>query len=160
MSRDAVASRLVGAWRYVGTTVDGVNKPRGNNPKGMWNIDPETDMTRRGRHWHYGLLEPGREPVVCSSHPSTSLAPLAAPSICGSIRRARYSANLRAAAEPGCATGLGLVAWRLGRLPGVQILRMLGDMRQTRRGAWCPGSFFLILRLHHGQGQHFRDERA
>ena len=30
-----VAKKLVGAWRYVGTTVDGVNKPRGNNPKGM-----------------------------------------------------------------------------------------------------------------------------
>jgi hypothetical protein len=35
MTRDEVAKKLIGAWRYIGTTVDGVNRPRGNHPKGM-----------------------------------------------------------------------------------------------------------------------------
>jgi hypothetical protein len=36
LSHDQVAQRLVGAWRYVGTTVDGKPRPgRGDNPKGM-----------------------------------------------------------------------------------------------------------------------------
>jgi hypothetical protein len=30
-----VVKQFVGAWRYIGTTIDGQNKPRGNNPKGM-----------------------------------------------------------------------------------------------------------------------------
>jgi hypothetical protein len=29
------AKQFVGAWRYISTTIDGQNKPRGNNPKGM-----------------------------------------------------------------------------------------------------------------------------
>jgi Lipocalin-like domain len=40
-----VAKKLVGAWRYVGTTVDGVNKPRGNNPKGMIYYGPYGEMS-------------------------------------------------------------------------------------------------------------------
>jgi hypothetical protein len=35
MSQDEVAKKLVGAWRYVGTWVDGQPRNRGPNPKGM-----------------------------------------------------------------------------------------------------------------------------
>ncbi len=45
MTRDEVAKRLVGAWRYVGTTIDGVSKPRGNNPKGMIYYGPHGEMS-------------------------------------------------------------------------------------------------------------------
>src|SRR4051794_3368671 len=41
MTKDEVANKLVGAWRYVGTTIDGVNKPRGNNPSGMIYYGPQ-----------------------------------------------------------------------------------------------------------------------
>ena len=39
------AKRLIGAWRYVGTTVDGKNNPRGNNPKGMIYYGPYGEMS-------------------------------------------------------------------------------------------------------------------
>ena len=45
MTRDEVAKRLVGAWRYIGTKVDGVNKPRGSNPKGMIYYGPHGEMS-------------------------------------------------------------------------------------------------------------------
>jgi len=45
MSKDEVMKKLVGAWRYVGTTVDGVPKPRGNNPKGMIYYGPNGEMS-------------------------------------------------------------------------------------------------------------------
>jgi lipocalin-like protein len=36
LSQSEVAQKLAGAWRYVGTTVDGKPRPgRGDNPKGM-----------------------------------------------------------------------------------------------------------------------------
>jgi hypothetical protein len=40
-----VAKRLIGAWRYIGTTVDGQNKPRGKNPKGMIYYGPYGEMS-------------------------------------------------------------------------------------------------------------------
>jgi hypothetical protein len=40
-----VAKKLVGAWRYVATTIDGVNKPRGNNPKGIIYYGPYGEMS-------------------------------------------------------------------------------------------------------------------
>jgi len=53
------AKRLIGAWRYIGTTVDGQNKQRGKNPKGMIyygpygemsvQIAPDVERTRAGR---------------------------------------------------------------------------------------------------------------
>jgi hypothetical protein len=45
MTRDEVTRKLVGAWRYVGTTIDGVNKPRGKNPKGMIYYGPHGEMS-------------------------------------------------------------------------------------------------------------------
>ena len=39
------AKTLIGAWRYIGTTVDGQNKPRGNNPKGMIYYGPYGEMS-------------------------------------------------------------------------------------------------------------------
>ena len=39
------ARRLIGAWRYIGTTVDGQNKPRGRNPKGMIYYGPYGEMS-------------------------------------------------------------------------------------------------------------------
>ena len=35
MSKDEVAKQIVGAWRYIGTWVDGVPRNRGANPTGM-----------------------------------------------------------------------------------------------------------------------------
>jgi len=35
MTRDEVAQKIVGAWRYIGTWVDGVPRNRGANPTGM-----------------------------------------------------------------------------------------------------------------------------
>jgi Lipocalin-like domain len=36
LSQSEVAQRLAGAWRYIGTTIDGKPRPgRGDNPKGM-----------------------------------------------------------------------------------------------------------------------------
>src|SRR5262245_6447108 len=43
--QDEAAKKLVGAWRYIGTTIDGVNKPRGNNPKGMIYYGPHGEMS-------------------------------------------------------------------------------------------------------------------
>jgi hypothetical protein len=40
-----VAQRFVGAWRYVGTTIDGAAKPRGNNPTGMIYYGPHGEMS-------------------------------------------------------------------------------------------------------------------
>ena len=55
MTRDEVAKKLIGAWRYIGTTVDGVNRPRGNHPKGMIyygemsvQIAPDVERKRTG----------------------------------------------------------------------------------------------------------------
>jgi len=39
------AKQFVGAWRYIGTTIDGQNKPRGNNPKGMIYYGPYGEMS-------------------------------------------------------------------------------------------------------------------
>ena len=72
-----VAKKLVGAWRYVGTTIDGADKPRGNNPKGIIYYGPArrdvgADRSRRraqeggrgddsrGGHWHYATDQAGR----------------------------------------------------------------------------------------------------
>jgi len=35
MSKDEIAKKIVGSWRYVGTWVDGVPRTRGANPQGM-----------------------------------------------------------------------------------------------------------------------------
>ena len=35
MTKDEIAQKIVGAWRYVGTWVDGVPRNRGANPTGM-----------------------------------------------------------------------------------------------------------------------------
>jgi hypothetical protein len=35
MTKDEVAQKIIGAWRYVGTWVDGVPRNRGANPTGM-----------------------------------------------------------------------------------------------------------------------------
>jgi hypothetical protein len=35
MSKDEIAQKIVGAWRYIGTWVDGVPRNRGANPQGM-----------------------------------------------------------------------------------------------------------------------------
>ena len=40
-----LAKQFVGAWRYIGTTIDGQNKPRGNNPKGMIYYGPYGEMS-------------------------------------------------------------------------------------------------------------------
>ncbi len=45
MTKDEVAKKIVGAWRYVGTTIDGQNKPRGANPKGMIYYGPYGEMS-------------------------------------------------------------------------------------------------------------------
>ena len=37
-------ARFVGAWRYVGTTIDGMAKPRGKDPKGMIYYGPHGEM--------------------------------------------------------------------------------------------------------------------
>jgi hypothetical protein len=54
LSQSEVAQKLVGAWRYVGTTVDGKPRPgRGDNPKGMiyytagGYMSPQTASARR-----------------------------------------------------------------------------------------------------------------
>jgi hypothetical protein len=44
-SQSEVAKKLVGAWRYVGTTIDGKPKPRGDNPKGMIYYGPHGEMS-------------------------------------------------------------------------------------------------------------------
>jgi hypothetical protein len=45
MTTGEVAKKLVGTWRYVATTIDGVNKPRGNNPKGIIYYGPYGEMS-------------------------------------------------------------------------------------------------------------------
>src|ERR1041385_4313155 len=44
-SKSEVAKKIVGAWRYVGTTIDGKPKPRGDNPKGMIYYGPHGEMS-------------------------------------------------------------------------------------------------------------------
>ena len=44
MSEQTAAQRLLGAWRYVGTRINGGNWDRGNNPKGMIYYGPHGEM--------------------------------------------------------------------------------------------------------------------
>jgi hypothetical protein len=44
MSEGEVAKKLEGAWRYVGTRIDGGNWNRGANPKGMIYYGPHGEM--------------------------------------------------------------------------------------------------------------------
>jgi hypothetical protein len=44
MSGNAVTKRLIGAWRYVGTRLDGAKWDRGPNPKGMIYYGPHGEM--------------------------------------------------------------------------------------------------------------------
>ena len=44
-SQGDAAKKLVGAWRYIGTTIDGKPKPRGDNPKGMIYYGPHGEMS-------------------------------------------------------------------------------------------------------------------
>jgi hypothetical protein len=45
MTQEEVAKKLLGAWRYVGTTVDGKNRDRGANPGGMIYYGPHGEMS-------------------------------------------------------------------------------------------------------------------
>ena len=40
-------ARLIGAWRYVGTRINGANWDRGANPKGMIYYGPHGEMRCR-----------------------------------------------------------------------------------------------------------------
>ena len=44
MAESDVARRLIGAWRYVGTRIDGGNWDRGANPKGIIYYGPHGEM--------------------------------------------------------------------------------------------------------------------
>lgn len=44
MTKDEVAKRLLGAWRYVGTRINGGAWDRGANPKGMIYYGPRGEM--------------------------------------------------------------------------------------------------------------------
>jgi hypothetical protein len=44
MTDGKVANKLLGAWRYVGTRIDGSNWDRGANPKGMIYYGPRGEM--------------------------------------------------------------------------------------------------------------------
>lgn len=44
MTKDDVALKLLGAWRYAGTRINGGNWDRGANPKGMVYYGPHGDM--------------------------------------------------------------------------------------------------------------------
>jgi hypothetical protein len=44
MSESEVAKKLLGAWRYVGTRINGANWDRGANPKGMIYYGPHGEM--------------------------------------------------------------------------------------------------------------------
>src|SRR5947209_20199842 len=44
MTETDAAKKLVGAWRYVGTRIDGGNWDRGANPKGMIYYGPHGEM--------------------------------------------------------------------------------------------------------------------
>ena len=45
MTEGEIARKLIGAWRYVGTRVDGGNRDRGANPKGMIYYGPHGEMS-------------------------------------------------------------------------------------------------------------------
>jgi hypothetical protein len=45
MTESEVAKKLIGAWRYVGTRIDGANWDRGANPKGMIYYGPHGEMS-------------------------------------------------------------------------------------------------------------------
>ncbi len=42
--RQSARERLLGAWRYVGTRINGANRDRGANPKGMIYYGPHGEM--------------------------------------------------------------------------------------------------------------------
>jgi hypothetical protein len=44
MTHSEVATKLMGAWRYVGTRINGANWDRGSNPKGMIYYGPHGEM--------------------------------------------------------------------------------------------------------------------
>ncbi len=44
MTADEIAGKLRGAWRYVGTRINGANWDRGHNPKGMIYYGPYGEM--------------------------------------------------------------------------------------------------------------------
>jgi hypothetical protein len=44
MTSTEVRNKLIGAWRYVGTRIDGSNWDRGANPKGMIYYGPHGEM--------------------------------------------------------------------------------------------------------------------
>jgi hypothetical protein len=44
MTKSEVANKLMGAWRYVGTRINGANWDRGANPKGMIYYGPHGEM--------------------------------------------------------------------------------------------------------------------
>ncbi len=44
MTENEVAQKLAGAWRYVGTRINGGNWDRGANPKGMIYYGPHGEM--------------------------------------------------------------------------------------------------------------------
>jgi hypothetical protein len=44
MSADEIAGKLRGAWRYVGTRINGANWDRGHSPKGMIYYGPHGEM--------------------------------------------------------------------------------------------------------------------
>jgi hypothetical protein len=44
-TQDEIARKLMGAWRYVGTRIDGKNVNRGANPTGMIYYGPHGEMT-------------------------------------------------------------------------------------------------------------------
>jgi hypothetical protein len=45
MTQSEVAKKLIGAWRYVGSTLDGQPVSRGANPKGMIYYGPHGEMS-------------------------------------------------------------------------------------------------------------------
>jgi len=45
MTESEVAQKLMGAWRYVGTRIDGRNWDRGPNPKGIIYYGPHGEMS-------------------------------------------------------------------------------------------------------------------
>jgi hypothetical protein len=45
MTESEVAKKLMGAWRYVGTRIDGRSWDRGPNPKGMIYYGPHGEMS-------------------------------------------------------------------------------------------------------------------
>src|SRR5262245_14075183 len=45
VTKEEVSKKLVGVWRYIGTTIDGQSKPRDANPKGMIYYGPYGEMS-------------------------------------------------------------------------------------------------------------------